>query len=204
MKKYIITYQTAEKAEKIVLKFLLDKSNRVSFISNSFFEESPHSQEIKLHCTEDDPKLKKLLIKLKKDLIKKVSETERLSQDAKYLLSDEVFDAMLGFVEDTTGEKIERKSRINVNLYQNEINVNHYFFKLSKNIKNIFKKEGLFIGRGGFSQRFPCMYNPDFYKDNKIFGNIASSGPIITLYLTPKEKEYFEKNGIIFGYPESK
>lgn len=73
----------------------------------------------------------------------------------------------------------------------------HYFYRFSPKIKNLINQEGLIIV-GMFSKNFHGFEDLAFYKDNQKIGCVISHHREAVLYLTEREKKYFEKNGIKF------
>lgn len=72
----------------------------------------------------------------------------------------------------------------------------HYFFKLSEKMKEIFLKSGLLFDCWG--KYFYGFEDPTFYKDDLMVCSIISHEPIIILYLTNEEKGKLSQGGVVF------
>jgi len=77
----------------------------------------------------------------------------------------------------------------------------HYFYKLSKKLKDLISKETLFfsnINNYYNSENFYGFEDPTFYKNKEMVGCVISHELQVCLNLTEKEKYNFENKGIKF------
>jgi len=75
----------------------------------------------------------------------------------------------------------------------------HYFYKLSKKVKDLLNNETLFftnINNYYNSDNFYGFEDPTFYKNKKMAGCVISHELQISLFLTKKEKDILERKGI--------
>lgn len=74
----------------------------------------------------------------------------------------------------------------------------YYFYNLSKELKELINKNTLTTST--INRTYPLIYTEDpvFYKEKIIIGSVVSHEPVITLYLSSKEKDLLEKQGVLF------
>lgn len=75
----------------------------------------------------------------------------------------------------------------------------HYFYKLSKKLKELLNKDGIFFYPAVTKEyEFYGFEDLNFYNNDKLIGEIISHERMGSLYLTVKDKKNLEKNGVIF------
>ena len=210
-KEYVVGWNNAEKSEKVLRDFLLKNADTVRFTSNTYSE--GRENKIVKRCGDDDPKLNKLLKKLEKDFIKRTKVTKSFTKEEKELLGEEFLGEIgkvltqehAGYkkIEDTINPKkqLDFTQILKPYIKSGKQLFNYYYYMLSKNLKKMINKEGLFVGWGGGSPIFPCFRDPTFYRNNKMLADVVSHEPEVTLYLTIAEKEHLQRIGVVFGYP---
>ena len=77
----------------------------------------------------------------------------------------------------------------------------HYFYKLSRKLRDLINKETLFftnINNYYDTENFYGFEDPTFYKNKEMIGYVISHELQVGLYLTEKERHNFENKGIKF------
>lgn len=86
------------------------------------------------------------------------------------------------------------------NIQQGKQKWEHYFYRLSNDMKALFNKETLFFNPllSASSPNFYGFEDPTFYRKDKIIGYVISHERMVVLYLTEQEKKLLEKQGVFF------
>jgi hypothetical protein len=74
----------------------------------------------------------------------------------------------------------------------------HYFYKLSPKFKKMLCEDTIIWLDAAFSKNFYGFEDPTFFKKNTMIGSVISHEPIISLYLTDKEKKELDRKGVMF------
>lgn len=168
-KKYIISFDTAERFENVLKSFILEQANIVRLTRMDWIEhEVGFPKLVKKHYAHDkDPRLLVVLKQLKPYFIKKIRNN---------LNYDDI-------------------------PQPNNRQFTHYFFKLTDSLRQMVKEESLYlasIGNPDYSKHFYGFEDPAFYKNDVMIGSVIGHEPMVTLFITEKDKEQLEKQGVKF------
>lgn len=96
-------------------------------------------------------------------------------------------------------KKVVNNKRFN-DLEQGKWKYTHYFFRLTKEIKDMLTKETLLwpVNPPASSGSFYCFEDPTFYKGNNLIGGVVTHEPYTFLYLTDIERKQLEKKCLTF------
>ncbi|MBI3032350.1 hypothetical protein HYY69_02655 [Candidatus Woesearchaeota archaeon] len=96
-------------------------------------------------------------------------------------------------------KKIANNKRFN-DISQGNNQFEHYFYQLSKQMKQKINKNTLFWWKAEpyITGDFYCLEDPCFYRGKEMISVVVSHEQYIILYLTSSEREKFERQGIIF------
>ena len=173
-KLYEVIYENAENSEKIIRKFLLDSSNVVMFAN-----------------------VPTLVINKSKFKKPRLFGHERDPEFIKFLKK----------IKKDFIKKIYKDRNCHMSKYggcQDSYHGYHYYYSLSKEIKDMVNKETLIpynsINRPvrNIRKQFYHFEDPTFFKDNKLVGYVITHEPEFKLFLTLHEKQTLEKNDVVF------
>ena len=162
---YDVTFENAEKAEKIIIKFLFNSSNIVRLAYSPMKEYDYKGKLIKSYDNKN-PEFTKFLKKLGSDFIKEITKKNERTVYPKE-------------GEDPSG-----------------YHFGYYYYKLSNKIKKMIDD------RGRKMDIFYCCHDPAFFKNDELIGYEVSHEPVFVLFLTDSEKKMFDKQKVIFDYPQ--
>ena len=97
-------------------------------------------------------------------------------------------------------KKVVNNKRFN-DLEQGKWKYTHYFFRLTRKIKDMLTHETLFwsVNPPVAGGPFYCFEDPTFYKGDDLIGGVISDMPYVFLYLTDTERKQLEKKGLLLS-----
>ena len=97
-------------------------------------------------------------------------------------------------------KKVRSNKRFNDISQGKNISFEHYFYKLSKKIRDLINKETLFYYVPALHPKdnFYGFEDPTFYKKDRMIGCVISHEKMVAIYLSDYEKNTLEKKSISF------